>query len=42
MKQGSARVVLDGQHDRRDRAPGGSGVAVDGHPRDRGAAPGEP
>ncbi|WP_437939380.1 hypothetical protein [Sorangium sp. So ce341] len=42
MKQGRARVSLDGQHDRGDRALGGSGVPMDGHPRERRAAPGEP
>ncbi|WP_437336501.1 hypothetical protein [Sorangium sp. So ce394] len=42
MKQGRARVVPEGQHDHGDRAPGGSGVRMGDHPRDRGAAPREP
>ncbi|AGP34339.1 hypothetical protein SCE1572_07370 [Sorangium cellulosum So0157-2] len=42
MKRGRARAVPDGQHDRGDRALGGSGVRRSGHPRERRAAPGEP
>ncbi|WP_437725947.1 hypothetical protein [Sorangium sp. So ce861] len=42
MKQGSARVILDGQHDHRDRAPGGSGAPMGDRPRERGAARREP
>ncbi|WP_437611760.1 hypothetical protein WMF20_06980 [Sorangium sp. So ce834] len=42
MNQGSARVILDRQHDHRDRALCGAGVPVGGHPRGRCAAPREP